>query len=68
LSKDRADYVALLLSHPEIDVNLATYYGTTALTYSIRSGNDQAVRLLLSRPEIDVNFQVDTLVNIQVST
>jgi hypothetical protein len=36
----------------------ATYFGTTALTYSIRSGNEQAVRLLLSRPEIDVNFQV----------
>jgi hypothetical protein len=36
----------------------ATYYGTTALTYSIRSGNEQAVKLLLARPEINVNFQV----------
>ena len=33
---ERADYVHLLLSHPEIDPNLATYFGTTALTYAIR--------------------------------
>ena len=28
--------VDMLLRRPSIDVNLATYYGTTALTYAIR--------------------------------
>ncbi len=39
-------------------MNLSTYYGTTALTYAIRCGNDEVVQLLLSRRDIDVNFQV----------
>ena len=43
---------------PDTDINLATYYGTTALTYAIRCGNDEAVQLLLSRRDLDVNFQV----------
>jgi hypothetical protein len=29
--------VRLLLERQDTDVNLATYYGTTALTYAIRS-------------------------------
>ena len=33
---ERADYVAMLLSHSDIDPNLATYFGTTALTNAIR--------------------------------
>ena len=33
----------LLLQRPDTDVNLATYYGTTALTFAIRSGNVAAV-------------------------
>ena len=39
----RADLVRLLLQRPDTDVNLATYYGTTALTFAIRSGNVAAV-------------------------
>ena len=34
--QERPDLVALLISRPDTDVNMATYFGTTALTYSIR--------------------------------
>jgi ankyrin repeat protein len=34
--QDSSDIVALLLSRPDTDINIATYYGTTALTYGIR--------------------------------
>ena len=54
---DRADIVSLLISRPDTDVNIATYYGTTALTYAVRCGNDEAVQLLLMRKDIDINFQ-----------
>ncbi len=34
--QDRPDMVSMLLSRSDTDINLATYYGTTALTYAIR--------------------------------
>ena len=49
--------MSVLLTVPDVDINLATYYGTTALTYAIRCGNEEAVHFLLMRPELDVNFQ-----------
>ena len=33
---ERSDIVKTLLSRHDVDVNLATYYGTTALTFAIR--------------------------------
>ena len=54
----RSDIVRILLKRPDVDVNLATYYGTTALTYAIRNGNMMAVGELVAHPKINVNFQV----------
>ena len=54
----RSDIVRILLKRPDVDVNLATYYGTTALTYAIRNGNMIAVGELVAHPKINVNFQV----------
>ena len=34
--QERPDLVALLIARPDTDVNMSTYFGTTALTYSIR--------------------------------
>ena len=47
-----------LCSRPDCDINIATYYGTTALTNAIRCGNDEAVEYLLMRRDLDVNYQV----------
>ena len=49
--------MSILLTVPNVDINLATYYGATALTCAIRCGNEEAVHLLLMRPELDVNCQ-----------
>ena len=57
LTSNRSDIVTILLKRPNVDVNLATYYGTTALTYAIRNGNMSAVKELIAHPKINVNFQ-----------
>ena len=57
MPQDSAEIVAILLTVPNVDINLATYYGATALTYAIRCGNEEAVHYLLMRPELDVNSQ-----------
>ncbi|XP_040570999.1 uncharacterized protein [Lepeophtheirus salmonis] len=54
---DRPDFVKILISRPETQINLSTYFGSSALTYAIRNGNTEAVQFLLSRPDIDINFQ-----------
>ena len=33
---EKINYTKMLLSHPDTNVNLATYYGATALTHAIR--------------------------------
>ena len=53
----RSDLVKLLIQRPDVDVNLSTYYGTTALTFAIRNGNVSAVRELIKHPNINVNYQ-----------
>ena len=49
--------VKLFLQRPDVDVNLSTYYGTTALTFAIRNGNVSAVKELIKHPRINVNYQ-----------
>ena len=53
----RSDIVKILLKRVDIDVNLSTYYGTTALTYAIRNGNVMAVKELIKHPRININYQ-----------
>ena len=53
----RSDLVKLFLLRPDVDVNLSTYYGTTALTFAIRNGNVSAARELIKHPKINVNYQ-----------
>ena len=53
----RSDLLKLFLQRPDVDVNIATYYGTTALTFAIRNGNVAAVKELLKHPAINVNYQ-----------
>ncbi|TRY74767.1 hypothetical protein TCAL_05674 [Tigriopus californicus] len=55
--QDRPDFVRMILARADTDVNMATYFGTTALTYAIRCGNEEAVQYLLMRADINVNFQ-----------
>ena len=47
---ERSDIVRILVKRPDVDVNLASYYGTTALTFAIRNGNAAAVNELLKHP------------------
>ena len=47
---ERLDIVRILVKRPDVDVNLASYYGTTALTFAIRNGNAAAVNELLKHP------------------
>ncbi|QQP33136.1 Uncharacterized protein FKW44_024416, partial [Caligus rogercresseyi] len=54
---DRPDFVRILLTRPETQINLSTYFGSSALTYAVRNGNTEAVQYLLSRPDVDINFQ-----------
>ncbi|MBA3537038.1 MAG: ankyrin repeat domain-containing protein [Tatlockia sp.] len=46
----------LLLSHPEIDVNLATQGGVTPLHMAAKYGNVELVDLLLKHPAIEINL------------
>ena len=47
--------VRLLLSVPDVDVNLADSTGDPPLWFAARQRNPEMVRLLLSHPNIDVN-------------
>jgi len=49
--------VELLLKHPQIDVNVQTLSGSTALMYATYWGKEKCVELLLNHPGIDVNLQ-----------
>ena len=52
------EVVALLLSHPQIDVNAADkVFGNTALIVASRRGHADVVDLLLNHSEIDPNRQ-----------
>jgi len=53
---DNADeLIDLLFSHPKLDVNKVTCYGSTPLYYAAEQGNLCLCRALLKRPETDVN-------------
>jgi len=47
----------VLLTRPEIDVNIQDKYGWTALYYAARRNAVESLKVLLPRPEIDVNIR-----------
>jgi len=53
--KDDCEMIAFLLAYSDIDVNVASQYGETALMAAARNGKLEALRLLLQHKDIDVN-------------
>jgi ankyrin repeat protein len=49
--------MALLLKHPDIDVNIKGFYNATPLHYAITGSRKEATSLLLEHPDIDVNVR-----------
>jgi len=52
---DNAEIVALLLAHPNIDVNLKNTFGQTAFFNALVLGRVESVKLLLEDSRVDIN-------------
>ena len=53
--KKKNSVVRLLLEQPALDLNLADYFGKTALHHAASEDNVEGVRLLLADPRLDPN-------------
>ena len=60
VARNQNSVLSLLLSSPNIDVNLNSEDGCCVLHHVLYNGNNEALKLLLAAPTIDVNI-VDTL-------
>lgn len=70
INKENLEMVALLMSNPQIDVNMKIIHNndviwkyslnlkSTALIMAIEKGNLKIVKLLLSNPTIDINAKI----------
>ena len=47
----------LLLSHPEVDVNIADTDGVPALHKAVANNHLAVVRLLIQRQDVSINFK-----------
>jgi len=52
----RTDVVSALLTHPNIDVNMKTQLGYTALQVASQVGHADAVSVLVKDPRVDIKF------------
>jgi ankyrin repeat protein len=55
--KGKKAVVDILLSVPNININITNSYGTTALMLACREGEFDIMNLLLSRPEVELNLR-----------
>lgn len=59
--QQRIVIVNLLLSHPNIDVNMMNFGGDTPLHIAAYSGDELATEILLNDPRVDVNIKNDDM-------